>query len=90
MAETIFEQAIEAILNGDADKATEIAKKMGNEKVANIVMLGALIKTTKILKTESMIKALEKPFSGEKRSLLYINISAFSKGMEQSKCMLKE
>ena len=27
MAETIFEEAIEAILNGDADKATEIAKK---------------------------------------------------------------
>jgi methanogenic corrinoid protein MtbC1 len=27
MADNIFEQAIEAILKGDADKATEIAKR---------------------------------------------------------------
>ena len=33
MAENFFEQAIEAILKGDADKATEIAKKGLDEGV---------------------------------------------------------
>lgn len=62
--------------------ATETAKNMGNEKVANIILLGALIKKTKIIKKESIIKAFEKTFSGKKKNLLYINQSALTKGME--------
>jgi len=62
--------------------ATEIAKEMGNIMVANIVMLGALIEKTKILKIESVLGALKKPFSGEKRNLIYINESALKAGID--------
>ena len=36
MADSIFEQAIEAILKGDADKATEIAKRGIDVCTANV------------------------------------------------------
>jgi 2-oxoglutarate ferredoxin oxidoreductase subunit gamma len=62
--------------------ATDIAKEMGNIKVANMIMVGAVIQKTDLLKEESIIKALEKPFSGRKRELIYINEQAFKKGME--------
>jgi 2-oxoglutarate ferredoxin oxidoreductase subunit gamma len=62
--------------------ATELSKEMGNVKVANMIMVGALIAKTKIVKKESVIRALGKPFSGKKRSLIYINESALKKGMD--------
>lgn len=39
--------------------ATDISKTIGNTKSANMVLLGALIAKTKLLKEESMFEALE-------------------------------
>lgn len=60
--------------------ATNIAIKMGNIKVANVIMLGAMIKKTGILEPDSVINGLNRAFSGSKRGLYYINESAFRSG----------
>ncbi len=39
--------------------ASEIADKLGSAKVANVVMLGALLEETECLPTESAISVLE-------------------------------
>ncbi|MFZ5802232.1 MAG: 2-oxoacid:acceptor oxidoreductase family protein [Candidatus Omnitrophota bacterium] len=56
--------------------ASQIAKEMGNAKVANMIMIGAMLARTGILKLDSAKKALAKVFRNEKKSLLYINEQA--------------
>ncbi|MCK5139943.1 MAG: 2-oxoacid:acceptor oxidoreductase family protein, partial [Thermodesulfovibrionia bacterium] len=62
--------------------ATKIAAEMGNVRVANLVLVGALIEKTKILKKESVISALNIIFSGARKNLVYINECAVKKGIE--------
>lgn len=59
---------------------TEIAKDEGNEKVANIVMLGAVVEKTGVVKIESIKQILKETFSGKKASLLAINERALETG----------
>jgi 2-oxoglutarate ferredoxin oxidoreductase subunit gamma len=58
----------------------DIAISLGNEKVANLVMLGALIGTTKIVKKESIKEALAKVFKDNKAKLIPINFQAYEEG----------
>jgi 2-oxoisovalerate ferredoxin oxidoreductase beta subunit len=60
--------------------ATEIADKLGNTKVANIVMLGAYIEFTGLLPTKSVVAALQTVV--KKKSLLQLNEEALTKGAE--------
>lgn len=53
--------------------ATEMAKSLNDERTANIVMLGAVIKLTGVVKQESIDKVMEKVFSESKADLLDIN-----------------
>lgn len=62
--------------------ATNIARDMGNVRVANIVTLGAFINKTKLLKIESIEKAIKDLFSGKKPELVKINIKALKMGIE--------
>lgn len=59
---------------------TELAKKEGNDRVANIIMLGAVIERTKAIKPETIEKLIEETFSGAKASLQEVNIKAFNLG----------
>jgi len=60
--------------------ATSIAEKeMGNIVVANLILLGALIKKTGLLSVESMKKAIE--VSVPKKAMT-LNLNAFQKGLE--------
>jgi len=60
--------------------ATSIAdKEMGNIVVANLIILGALIKKTNLLSVESMEKAIE--VSVPKKAI-NLNLNAFRKGLE--------
>jgi 2-oxoglutarate ferredoxin oxidoreductase subunit gamma len=60
--------------------ATGIAdKEMGNIVVANLIILGALIKKTNLLSVESMEKAIE--VSVPKKAI-NLNLNAFRKGLE--------
>ncbi|MGN1002202.1 MAG: 2-oxoacid:acceptor oxidoreductase family protein [Oscillospiraceae bacterium] len=56
--------------------ANDRAAELGNEKCANIVMLGAILKETGIVKAETVRHQLEVMFSGRKAKFLPLNQKA--------------
>ncbi len=63
-------------------QANELASQVGEEKAANMVMLGAYTAYTGVLAKDTVTKAL-KEFLGEKKSRFFdVNVKAFAKGME--------
>ncbi|NMB93088.1 MAG: 2-oxoacid:ferredoxin oxidoreductase subunit gamma, partial [Flexilinea flocculi] len=50
--------------------ANEIAKNLGNEKAANMVMLGAIVKKTGVVSFDSIEHVMEKTFAGKKQSVI--------------------
>lgn len=60
--------------------ASEIAEDLGNPRVANLVMVGAYTKFSKLIDRENMLEALPKLVPSTKKELLEINIAAFEKG----------
>jgi len=74
---------VKGVTSGDYDilalPATSIAdKEMGNIIVANLIILGALIKKTKLLSVESMEKAIETSVPKKAKAL---NLKAFRRGL---------
>jgi 2-oxoglutarate ferredoxin oxidoreductase subunit gamma len=60
----------------------DIANDLGNEKVANMVMMGAYLELTKIF-SDATIEAIIKKFLGERKAhLLDVNIKAINQGKE--------
>ena len=59
---------------------TEIAHVVGNEKVTNIVSLGAFIKALPVVSKDSIVSEMKKILIGKKASLLESNIQALEKG----------
>ena len=59
----------------------KIAEEIGNPKVANMVMLGAYVAGTKILKPETIERMIAQMFTGPKAKLVPLNIEAFRLGM---------
>lgn len=64
-------------------EANAIAEKLGNKLSANMVMLGALIKHTNILKKESLIEEITESLKGKSQQLVDLNVNAFLKGYEK-------
>ena len=62
--------------------ATELARDMGNEKVTNMIMLGAAIEETGIVTMPNTVKALGKVFKGLRKDLTYVNEKALLSGAE--------
>lgn len=63
--------------------ANEIAIELGNARVANMVVMGALLKATGVVSVETVMKVLtEKVLTGRKKELVGINRAALEKGME--------
>jgi 2-oxoglutarate ferredoxin oxidoreductase subunit gamma len=62
--------------------AAEIARWLGNARVANVVALGAFIAKTGILQTESVEAAIVQLFSKKKAALITINKKALLEGMK--------
>lgn len=65
--------------------ANEIANEIGNGKVANMVMLGAYLELTKVVKVETVIEALRKVFGPSKEHLIPLNETALQRGAETVK-----
>ncbi|MFW6021969.1 MAG: 2-oxoacid:acceptor oxidoreductase family protein [Halanaerobiaceae bacterium] len=61
--------------------ATEIANKLGNSKVANMVMLGAYLADRCNLKEDTILKSLEYMLVGKGKDIIDLNRKAFKKGM---------
>jgi 2-oxoglutarate ferredoxin oxidoreductase subunit gamma len=60
--------------------ANEIAEKIGNTVVANMVMLGAFIEKTKVIPIEKVKFVVEKFLSEKKKELIEINFKALEEG----------
>lgn len=63
----------------------EIAAELKNDRVANMVMLGALLEATNILSIDRVMDALADLFGPSKAHLLPLNRSAIEKGMACAK-----
>ena len=59
---------------------TDIAHRAGNEKMANIVSLGAFIKTLPFVSKDSIISEMRSILTGKKASMLDGNIQALEEG----------
>ncbi len=60
--------------------ANDLALKIGNLKVANMVMLGAYLAVTNIFTNEDVIAIMKKKFTGSKANLIEINKVALETG----------
>ena len=68
--------------------ATDIAHELGNLRTANIVILGAFIEQTKLVKAESIQQAITDLFSGKNPKYVPLNLKAFEAGAERS-CLIQ-
>lgn len=62
--------------------ANQLATDIGNPKAANLVMLGALLKSMSIVDTESILEAFKKVFGPSKEKFIPQNREALIKGGE--------
>lgn len=62
--------------------ANDIATELGNAKVANMVVMGAILKKTGIVNLETVMSVLRKTMTGSKEKLIPLNQKALEKGME--------
>lgn len=62
--------------------ATEIALKQGDGRMANMVMLGAVLKLTGMVSIEAVEKAMHKTFSGKLQKLIAGNLRVMKLGFE--------
>jgi 2-oxoglutarate ferredoxin oxidoreductase subunit gamma len=62
--------------------ADDIADKLGNSRAANMVVLGAYVEQSGIVKMDTIFKALEKVLAGRNKKLLELNKEALKQGAE--------
>ena len=62
--------------------ANDIATELGNSKVSNMVVMGAILKSTNVVGLDTVMSVLKKTLSGKKQDLLPVNKAALEKGME--------
>lgn len=65
--------------------ANDIAEELGNSKVANSIILGALIGLTRVVSMESVVESLKRVLPARRHNLIEINRRALEKGMELAK-----
>ncbi|KUO48789.1 MAG: 2-oxoacid:ferredoxin oxidoreductase subunit gamma [Desulfitibacter sp. BRH_c19] len=65
--------------------AVEIADRLGNTKVANMVMLGAYLKATNVVSVDSVIESLKKVLPQRRHNLIPLNRQALELGASELK-----
>ncbi|MCL1924439.1 MAG: 2-oxoacid:acceptor oxidoreductase family protein [Defluviitaleaceae bacterium] len=63
--------------------ATNIANRMGNAKVANMVMLSGFLKRTELFTLEDIEQILNEKFKTRRPELIPLNIEAIKEGMKE-------
>ncbi|MFZ5946169.1 MAG: 2-oxoacid:acceptor oxidoreductase family protein [Bacillota bacterium] len=61
--------------------ASDIAKNLGNERIINMVLLGALISATNCVKVESIMESLKETLPPHRHNLLPLNQKAIEEAM---------
>jgi 2-oxoglutarate ferredoxin oxidoreductase subunit gamma len=64
---------------------TDMAQELGNNRVANIIMMGAFIKKLNVVSPEIYLKSLETIMGSRKKALAEINRKAFAAGFDYVK-----
>jgi len=62
--------------------ANEIAQEMKNDRLANMVVIGAFVEKTKVVSLDTLIAALPKIFDERHHHLIPANTEAIRKGAE--------
>jgi 2-oxoglutarate ferredoxin oxidoreductase subunit gamma len=62
--------------------ANRIAEELGDRRVANMVMLGALLALTEAVKVASVVDSLRKTLPPRRQELIPLNEQALQRGME--------
>jgi 2-oxoglutarate ferredoxin oxidoreductase subunit gamma len=62
--------------------ANEIAEKLGDKRLANMVMLGGLVKRSEFVPLKAIEEALKTTSTEKQKNLLALNIQALHKGAE--------
>lgn len=68
--------------------ANDIAKELGNPKLANIILLGALLEVDKTVSVQAVLDAFTKVFGESKAKFIPINKQALERGAEEAKKLL--
>jgi len=63
-------------------KANDIAEDLGDTRILNMVMLGALLKKTGVVALESVLSALREVLPARRHSLIHLNEIALKRGGE--------
>ena len=70
-------------------QANDLATEVGSAKMANVVLLGALLEATKAVSLDSVSKALDEHLPAKARKLLASNKLALQKGAEAARATLR-
>ena len=62
--------------------ATALADEMGNQRIANMIVLGAVIGLTRVVGMDAVKKSLCKVFPPHRRNLIPANETALDKGLD--------
>ncbi|MGQ9677383.1 MAG: 2-oxoacid:acceptor oxidoreductase family protein [Chloroflexota bacterium] len=62
--------------------ANDVAVELGNDRLANMVVLGAVLAATNVVPLEMVVAAMKKNLTGPKASLIDANEAAIRRGME--------
>jgi 2-oxoglutarate ferredoxin oxidoreductase subunit gamma len=63
-------------------KANDVAEDLGDIRIANMVMLGALLKKTGVVALDSVLAALKQVLPARRHSLIPLNENALKRGAE--------
>jgi 2-oxoglutarate ferredoxin oxidoreductase subunit gamma len=73
-------------IRGDLDivpvPASDLSKQLGQDKVTNMVMLGALIKKSGMVSVETLLRVLKDAFSSRNPGIVKLNKSALMVGYD--------
>jgi len=70
--------------------ATEISQSLGNERLGNMVVIGAFVEKTKVVGLETLVAALSKIFDERYHHLLPANAAAIRQGVEFAKSFVSK
>jgi 2-oxoglutarate ferredoxin oxidoreductase subunit gamma len=74
-------------IDGIGVRANDIAEGLGDIRIANMVMLGALLRKTNVVALDSVLAALKQILPPRRQTLLPLNEKALRSGAEQCGCV---
>ena len=68
----------------------EIARELGNQRIGNMVMLGAIVGELGLLQPDTIRRMIAEVFTGAKATLVPLNLDAFQRGLDCTKAVLAQ